>query len=354
MLNNKKTAGGIEVELSERKEMILSAIIERFLTTGEPVGSKFLAGMLAVSVSPATVRNDMAFLSEMGYLDQPHTSAGRVPSDKGYRYYIDKLLQNFSPSDADMFRILSGVDHSEGDTVGILSQICEVLHAVTGLTAVALTPHSETAVITGAKLIPLSGKTAMVVVSSSSGVTKHRIARLECEADYQLMELFYNVTAANFTGVPASELTAAKLQTVVTSLGEHSLDIMPLIVSFFEAALEASGTDVIVKGHTAILNSEELGHDAVEIVELLRDRVAVQSFMDADSDSPVSLKIGTENEFPCLRRAAVIRSQFRVGDSAVGAVGVIGPTKTDYSRVIPLVKYISETAGSILTNAVEG
>jgi len=336
------------MELSERKELILSAVIERFLTTGEPVGSKFLAGMPNVSVSPATIRNEMALLSDMGYLDQPHTSAGRIPSDKGYRYYIDKLLQNFSPSDGDVFRILSSIDHSEGDTVSVISQICDVLSAVTGLTAVAVTPHSENGVITGTKLIPLSSKSAMVVVSTSAGVTKSRIARLGCEIDYPLMELFYNVTAANFTGVQSSALNSAKLQTAASSLGERSLDIMPLIVTFFEAALEASGADAVVKGHSHILSSVELAQDAVQIIELLRNKNTVTALMEADTDSPVSLKIGSENEFSCLRRAAVIKAVYKVGEEAAGCLGFIGPTKTDYSRVIPLVKYISEVAGSIL------
>ena len=178
------------MELSERKEKILSAIIERFITTGEPVGSKFLVEVLSFPVSSATVRNEMAFLSDMGYLSQPHTSAGRIPSDKGYRYYIDRLLMNFSPSDADMFRILSSIDRTDGDTVGILTQICETLSAVTGLCAVAVTPHSDSSVITGTQVIPLSKKNAMVVVKTSAGVTKSRIARLECDIDYELIELF--------------------------------------------------------------------------------------------------------------------------------------------------------------------
>ena len=333
--------------------MILSAVIERFLTTGEPVGSKFLVGVLSVPVSSATIRNDMAYLSDMGYLDQPHTSAGRVPSDKGYRYYIEKLLLNFTPSDADMFRILSSIDRSEGDTVGILSQICDVLSAVTGLTAVAVTPHSENAVITGTQLIPLSNKNVMLVVTTSVGVTKSRIAKLDCEIDYPLMELFYNVTAANFIGINCSEFTTAKLQCVAASLGERSLDIMPLMVSFFEACLEASGADVIVKGQSQLLESAELSSTALEIIELLRNKSAASAVFEADKDQPVEIKIGTENEFRCMRRAAVIKAPYKIGDASVGSIGVIGPTKMDYSRVLPLVKYISEVAGTILAEVIE-
>lgn len=340
------------MELSERKEKILSAIIERFITTGEPVGSKFLVEVLSFPVSSATIRNEMANLSDMGYLSQPHTSAGRIPSDKGYRYYIDKLLMNFSPSDADMFRILSGIDRTDGDAVGILSQICEVLSSVTGLTAVVVTPHSESSVITGTQLIPLSHKTAMVVVRTSAGVTKSRIAKLECELDYEIAELFHNVTAANFIGIEAGEFTTAKLQCTAASLGEKSLDIMPLIVSFFEAALEASGADVIVAGHEAVLASEELSSSGLDILSLLRNKNAAVTLMDTDKSSPVELQIGTENEFSCLRRAAVIKAPYKASEHSYGSIGVIGPTKTDYSRVLPLVKYISEIAGVILAETI--
>ncbi len=341
------------MELSERKEMILSAIIERFLTTGEPVGSKFLAGILTVPVSSATVRNDMAMLSDMGYLDQPHTSAGRIPSDKGYRYYIDKLLQNFSPSDADIFRIVSSIDHSEGDAVSMLSGICEVLSSVTGLAAVVLTPASENCVVTGVKLTPLSKKTAMITVSTSIGITKSRISRLECEIDYPLMELFYNVAVANFVGQGSDAFTKARLQSVAASLGERSLDIMPLIVSFFECASDSRTADIIVKGHSRLLSCSELGSTGVEIIELLRSREAVASLMEPDRENRLSLKIGSENEYRCLRRAAVIKANYYVGEEALGTIGVIGQTKTDYSRVIPIVKYISEITGSILTGMTE-
>lgn len=341
------------MELSERKEKILSAIIERFITTGEPVGSKFLVEVLSFPVSSATIRNEMAYLSDMGYLDQPHTSAGRVPSDKGYRYYIDKLLMNYSPSDAEMFRILSSIDRSEGDAAGILSNILEVLSSITGLTAVAVTPHSEHSVITGTQLIPLSHKTAMVVVRTSAGVTKSRIAKLSEEPDYETIELYYNVTAANFIGLDTGEFTTAKLQSVAVSLGEKALGMMPLIVSFFDAALEASGADVIVKGQYSLMSNEELSPFAPHIAELLRNRGAAVSLMETDKDSPIELKIGTENEFSCLRHAAVIKAPYKAGENSYGSIGVISPTKTDYSRVIPLVKYISEITGLILADTID-
>lgn len=341
------------MDLSARKELILSAIIERFITTGEPVGSKFLVEMLKIPVSSATVRNEMAYLSEMGYLSQPHTSAGRIPSDKGYRYYIDKLLMNFSPSDADMFTVLSSIDRTQGDITSVLTQICQVLAKLTGLAAVAVTPGGENFTIKGTQLLPLSPQSAMIVVRTSSGMTKSRISKLDCEIDYQLMELFHNVTAANFIGIDPTEFTTAKLQSTAASLGEKSIDLMPLLVSFFEASLEAAGPEVIVDGYSNLMKIEELSSVALEITELLRNKTAALSVMETQKESQVELKIGSENEFPCMRTAAVIKAPYKAGEFVTGSIGVIGPTNTDYSRVVPLVKYISETAGKILAEVIE-
>ena len=337
------------MELSDRKEQILSAIVERFIATGEPVGSKLLAAMLPLSVSPATIRNEMASLSEKGYLDQPHTSAGRVPSDKGYRYYIDRLLQNYAPSDADMFRILSRIDHSEGDSNAVLSQICEILAELTGCAAAVSSPDPEGADVKNAQVVPISRNSAMVLVTTTAGVLKNRIARLDREPDYDMLELFYNVVSANFTGVPLSAVTAAKIQSAVASLEEKALDLTPLLVSFYECVSAASESTVTVKGQSNLLNVPELRSSAPEILDLLNSEEALQRLLRTTTDAPVELSIGTENAFPCLRSATIIRAAYKPGGGRGGTVAVIGPTKSDYARIIPLVKYISGVTGAVLT-----
>ena len=336
------------MELSGRKEQILSAVVERFITTGEPVGSKLLAAMLPLSVSPATIRNEMAYLSEKGYLDQPHTSAGRIPSDKGYRYYIDRLLQNYAPSEADMFRILSRIDHSEGDSNEILAQICEILAELTGCAAAASSPDPEGSRIKSARLVPVGKRNVMVLVATDAGALKSRIARLEREPNYETTELFYNVVSAHFTDVPADGITTAGIQSAAASLGEKALELMPLLVSFYECASAASQATVTVRGQSNLLRIPELRACASEIIELLNDGEAAQRLLQIASDAPVELSIGAENEFGCLRGATIIRASYRPGEGRGGTVAVIGPTKSDYPRIIPLVKYISGVAGAVL------
>lgn len=339
------------MELSKRKEQILSSIVEFYIETGEPVGSKYLMNVLPFSVSSATIRNEMAELAEMGYLDQPHTSAGRIPTHLGLRYYADKLLRTFAPSRSEMLRVTSSIDHFEGDPKVILTEACEILSELTGTLALATTPSYPDAVISNVQLLPIGKRSALVVFSTSAGTFRSRIAKLQTDADYELFELFYNVCAANIIGAGTASLTRAALQTVTLSLGARALDIAPLLVSLYEAISESAQADVITAGQTLLLSSP-LSADAPKIMELTAKKEPALRLLADTNDGP-KLKIGSENGYACLRDAALIISPYRSGENAGGAIAVIAPTKTDYAHVLPLVKYVSDVAGSLITGNLE-
>ena len=206
-------------ELSERKQKILKALVEAHIEAGEPVGSKFLTENKQIACSSATIRNEMADLEALGYLEQPHTSAGRIPSDKGFKYYVEKLMPHIRPSDSEALRIVSRLDFNEGDRRRVLKQSCDALASVTGKAAIATTPASVDAEIKGVRLLPLEERTAMVVVMTSTGTFKSRITRLGEEIDYQTAELFCNTCTANFVGRKADEITVADIQSAAASMG---------------------------------------------------------------------------------------------------------------------------------------
>ena len=333
--------------LSQRKEMILSAIVEFYIETGQPVGSKYLVGILPISVSSATIRNEMAELSDMGYLEQPHTSAGRIPSHQGLRYYADKLLKTFAPSPSEMLRISSSIDHFEGDAKQILAQACEILSELTGAAA-----FFADAVINNVQLLPIGKRSVLVVFSTSAGVFKSRIAKLQTDADYDLFELFYNVCAANFIGSACSDLTRAELQTVTASLGARALDISPLLLSLFEAISESTQAEVIVKGQTRLLASS-LRADAPKIIEFTtKKEPMLRLLQDHLADGP-KLRIGAENGYPFLQNASLLISPYKAGETEAGAIGVITPIKTDYAHVLPLVKYVSDIVGELISGNLD-
>ncbi len=340
------------MELSKRKEMILAAIVEFYVKTGEPVGSKYLVSVLPITVSSATIRNEMAELSEMGYLEQPYTSAGRIPSDKGLRYYTDRLLKPFSPSPTEMMRISGSIDHFEGDARVILAESCEVLSELTGTLALATTPFYPDAVINNVQLLPMSKRSALVVFSTSAGVFRSRIAKLQTETDYALYELFYNVCAANIIGNTCGAVTRAALQTVTASLGARALDISPLLVSLYEAIGESTQADVIVKGQPRLLSSS-LHTDAPRIIEFTAGKDQLLKLLQENISAGPKISIGSENGYSCLRNACVIASPYKAGGHEAGAIAVIAPIKTDYARVLPLVKYVSDVAGELISGNLD-
>ena len=340
------------MELTGRREQILSSIVEFYIASGEPVGSKLLAEILPFQVSSATIRHEMASLSEMGYLEQPHTSAGRIPSDKGLRYYVDRLLKGFSPSQSEMFRIGSGIDRFEGDTKRLLTQSCEILSELTGTAALATTPYFANALIRSVQLVPVEKRSVLVVLTTSAGVLQSRIAQLDSEPDYELLELFYRVAAANFTGSVCAELTTPRMQTIAASLGERSLDILPLLVSLGKAVEDSANADVIVTGRARLL-SQGLRAHAAEMIDLFEQPDAMLTLLKKpSSESEVRLTIGRENGYRFLDDASLITCPYRAGDTEAGVIGVLAPIKTDYAHVIPLVKYLAGTVSELITTHI--
>ncbi len=335
--------------LSQRKELILAAVVEFYIATGEPVGSKFLVTALPFTVSSATIRNEMAELSELGYLEQPHTSAGRIPSDQGLRYYVDRLLDTVNPSESEMFRILSTVDHTEGDAKRILSQLCDLTAQLTGMAAVATTPFSDRAVINNVQVLPVGKKAALVLVSTTAGVLKSRIAKLSAAADYPLLELFYNVAAANFIGAPCESVNKAMLQQITVNLGERALDIAPLLVSLFDAVAQSAEADVIVRGRRNLLDSA-LRADAPAIIEFTSEPERLLPLLKKNRDGGLHFSIGKENGSRSLQNASVVTAGYSAGNGTAGVIGVLGPTKMDYARVIPLLRYVGDVAGRLIAD----
>lgn len=340
----------MHTELSARKEKILSAVTEYYTSTGEPVGSKLVCTVLPLNVSSATVRNEMAELSDMGYLEQPHTSAGRIPSDKGFKYYVEKLMPHIRPSDSEALRIVSRLDFNEGDRRRVLKQSCDALASVTGKATIATTPASVDAVIKGVRLLPLEERTAMVVVMTSTGTFKSRITRLGEEIDYQTAELFCNTCTANFVGRKADEITVADIQSAAASMGEATLMTAPLLVCMYDALRETVKADVIIGGRENLMKNPLMRQRAAELTELLDDTSSLYEVLRSRPKEGLSVKIGRENRVPCLENAAVATTVYTTGNGENGLIGVICPVKTDYSHLLPLISFTGDAVGRILNN----
>ncbi len=343
------------MEMTERKEKILAAVVEKYIQTGEPVGSKSLVDILGFPVSSATVRNEMAELSEMGYLEQPHTSSGRIPSSKGYRYYIEHLMTAYEMSPVEKGLINSKLMESSGDPQSVLEKTGNILADITKCAAITTTPSDVEAVIKKVELVPIGTRTAMVVMLTSTGILKTRVCRTVSEITIDVAESFYNIVKSNFVGKPASELSIAKIQTLALSLGEKALVMTPLLVALSDAAKMTERTELLLEGQTNLLNHRELEYNAFELMEFLRRAEPLNKVFSSYSgkDGVPNVLIGNENMFKELQNSTMIFSKYSIGNHESGTLGIIGPTRIDYARLIPSIKYLTEVVGIILSDNLE-
>lgn len=339
-------------ELNDRKQKILACVVEQYIVTGEPVGSKALLDVLPFSVSSATVRNEMAELSDLGYLEQPHTSAGRIPSQLGYRYYVDKLMNNYELSETDKRTIENRLGKELRSPEKVLEQASNILADITNCAAVSTTPSDEAAVIRRVELVPISTKLAMIVMLTSSGILKSSVTRTDSELTLDIVEAFYNITNKYFLGKPAGELSLALIQTLAVSLGDKALVMTPLLVALSDLAGTASQSDLFLEGQSNLLHHKELETGAYELMEFLRKGEPLNQLFSAHKDA-INILIGKENLYRELENSSVIFSKYNIGGQDSGTLGIVGPTNIDYARLIPSLKYLTSIVGKILTDTVE-
>ena len=340
------------MELSDRKKKILAAVVEQYIKTGEPVGSKSLLENLPMSLSSATIRNEMAELASMGFLEQPHTSAGRIPSHSGYRYYVDNLMSRTELDERMRKHIEQAVSEKSGDADSLLSRAGEVLADLTNCAAVSTTSVGESAVIKRIEMVPVGMRTAMLVLLTSTGILKSKICRADSEITQSLSESFYNVTSAALVGRPLSEVNIAAMQTLAASVGSDAFAMLSLLAGITELARDAAQVDVRLDGQSNLLNYSELEQNAYELMEFLRKGEPLGNIVNLNKND-VDILIGKENKYRQLEHSSVIMARYSIKNQDGGTIGLIGPTRIDYAKLIPSVKYLTDLVGRILTKALE-
>lgn len=339
------------MELSQRKEKILAAVIEHYIKTGEPVGSKFLQKDLDISVSSATIRNEMAELSAMGLLEQPHTSAGRIPTDEGYRYYVDHIMGVRQLDEALKRRIEAGVSIKNASPENILKRANEFLADMTNCAAISTAPSGENVRVKRVEFVPIGTRTGMIVLLTSNGMIKSKVCRSEVDLNASVIEKFYNVVESSFVGTELDSIDTAQLQTLVASMGADALTMIPLISAVSELANEAREIPLMLGGQSNIFQHSDYGETAYQLMDFLR-RGEPLSRVLTDNKKALDVKIGSENRFKPLENSSVIMAQYDVGGENHGSIGIIGPTRIDYANLIPSVRYLTDMVGKILSQVL--
>ena len=340
------------MELGKRKEMILSAIVEQYIKSGEPIGSKFLMDALPISVSSATIRNEMSELHEMGLLEQPHTSAGRIPSQAGYRYYIDNLMNRAELSENERDLIRNELERSMGSPDKLLEKAGEMLAKLTGCAAIATTPTDEEAVIKHIEIMPVGTRIAMIVMMTSSGIIKNGICKVETELTKDMVQCFYDIVNECFIGRPVSDVGTVMIQTLVASLGSNALAMSPLFVVLADIANQALQAEIRLEGEQNLLHHREFGNNAYEMMQFFDEKDKLERALST-SKNPLEVIIGKENIYRQLENSSMIISRYSIKGHDGGVIGIIGPTRLNYAKLIPSIEYLTDLVSKMLTDTFE-
>lgn len=339
------------MELSERKLKILAAVVSSYIENGEPVGSKAIASDLGVS--SATVRNEMAELSALGLLEQPHTSAGRVPSQRGYRLYIDRIMEKKTVSEGERKYIDSVLNAGAYDPERLLLNVSKVLAEITRLAAVSTTPSGNMAVVRAVQFVQTSRRTAMIVLMSSAGTMKTRVFHCDFDLTPEILRIFFRVLNERLAGRPVSSITPAFIQTLGASLGEMMLLMSSALMALLEVANDTLETEVCLDGQVNLLFYPEYGGErALEVMRFLK-RSGELSRLLLNQPEELQVLVGAEAGRPELVDSGVVIARYAIGGEDAGAIGVIGPMRMDYSKTIANLEYLSQTVGSLLTHLME-
>ncbi len=340
------------MKLSERKKRILAAIVETYIRTGEPVGSKLLSHQLDLNVSPATIRADMAWLFEMGYLEQPHTSAGRVPSHLGYREYIDSLMQckPLTQEEQDEIDSLFNVRHPDPDK--LLEDAAEALSDYTHCATVTASVTSRTVRVRRIELIAAGTNTVVVLLITTSGLVRNKVCRVDFTVTPELIDFFYKFANSRLAGKSIDSISTSYISSVSVTLGEYSRIFTPILVALFELCKEISDGQYYLSGGSKLLLYDELSPLAKELMQLLEKPERLHSIFDPHIED-VKILIGKENTSMELSGSSVVVAHYHVGGERAGSIGLIGPIRLDYAKIIPHLNYFAKTLGDLLSETYE-
>jgi heat-inducible transcriptional repressor len=332
--------------LDDRKAAILRLVVEEYIETAQPVGSATVARQRDLGVSPATVRNEMGVLEREGFLAQPHTSAGRIPTDKGYRFFVDTLAHPGSLDAAQNQQVREFFARAHGELEEMLHDTSRLLSNLTDYAAVVIAPKHEAATLRSIQLVGLSARVALLVVVLSNGAVEKRSLEFSVEVnDAQLAGATAHLSAA-LVGRPAGTLTVSV--NAVAKTGDAELDAL------CQAAVEAmtgrqDGDGVFVDGTARMASAFDAVDTVRQVLTILEQQYVVVTLLRDVLDRGLSVAIGTEHGLLPLADCSIVVAPYQVEGELAGTVGVLGPTRMRYEQALAAVAVVSKRLGKALT-----
>ena len=333
------------MELTDRKKQILRAIVDSYIRTAEPVGSKTISQMPGMDFSPATIRNEMADLTSMGLLEQPHTSAGRVPSAAGYRLYVDELMQDYRLSMDETKTINQAMEVKMQEVDKMISQVGKLVSKMTDLPAYAVAARSSQRTVKRFDLILAEAGSFILVVMLSDNQVQNKLIRLPLDVSQEDLRLLSAVLNASLTELTADEITPELLSRVTRSAA-GATNLVPVIVDYTVELLRKTHSEVYMTGQAKLLGQPEY-HDVEKAQEVLTslDEDVISNLPATLSSGKTQILVGPENVAKELKDSSVVITKFDIGDGMQGMIGVVGPTRMDYAKITARLSYFAENLG---------
>ncbi len=353
MNNGKDRSDG----LSERKKLILKAVIDAHIENGEPVGSKFLTQNKQISCSSATVRNEMAELEAMGLLEQPHTSAGRIPSEAGYRLYVDSLIDRYNLTQSEIEELRSTLRQKQNELDSIMQTAVALASKLTNYTALSIRPRQVRITVQKYELMRLDERTVVLIMLIGSTV-KTKYIRSNRIITNEAAVALSHVLNAKATGITPSEITMPLLMEMERMMGEFDYLVNPIVKAICETLSVFDGGEIKFEGINRLLSYPEY-YD----IERLRDMLALFEKKDtllellsgeAQTGGGVHVYIGRENLVKVMDNSTLIFKPILNGGKTVGAIGIIGPTRMNYKRVIATIDMLTNGISDSLGRGDDG
>lgn len=336
--------------LTDRQLLIFQVIVDDFIRSAQPVGSRSLSKKEEINLSSATIRNEMADLEELGFLEKTHTSSGRIPSEKGYRFYVDHLLSPQKLDKKDVHAVKSIFAERIYELENIVQRAAKILSEMTNYTAIVLGPEAKESKLKKIQIVPLNRTTAIAIIVTDTGYVENRMFHLPPTIDAGDIEKTVNILNERLIDVPLEELNDKIYKEVASLLRQHITSYDLMLNTIAETLKVPTHEKLFFGGKTNILSQPEF-HDLHKIrmlMEMIEHEKDIYDIIREDSKG-VRVRIGKENKVSAMEHCSLITATYSSGIDQIGTIAILGPTRMEYSRVISLLKFLSNDMTVVLT-----
>jgi len=340
------------LELDERKLKILQAIIRTYLETGEPVGSRTISKYSDLNLSSATIRNEMSDLEEMGYILQPHTSAGRIPSDKGYRLYVDTMLDDKAQEVYDMKAELT---EKAGKIDDLLKRVAKLLAVNTNYATMVSGPRYASKKVKFIQLTLVDERSLLVVIVLDNNVVKNKMIHMEDSMDQETLLRLNFIMNTTLNGLDVMDMNLAVIQKIKEQMGAHNSVIDSVLEIIGSALTEDEDLEIYTSGATNILKYPELADksNAAQILSAFEEKKDLNEWIEQepvgqnDDNHAIQVYIGGETQVESMKDCSLVTATYRIDDGVYGKVGIVGPKRMDYDKVVATLQSMMEQLDDI-------